>query len=51
MVYGDGSREGFEAAARRQTRYENPEAGMIQTVRRYGRDGSISWDRWMRLAG
>lgn len=51
VVYGDGRREDFEGVVRRQTRYEDPEGGMIRSVRRYGRDGSVSWDRWMRLAG
>lgn len=51
VVYGDGSREGFEGMARRQARHEDPAGGMIRSIRRYGRDGSVSWDRWMRLAG
>lgn len=51
VVYGDGRREVVEGMARRQTRYEDPEGGMIRSVRRHGRDGSVSWNRWMRLAG
>ncbi len=51
VIYGDGRREDFEGMARRQTRYEDPEGGMIRSVRRHDRDGSVSWDRWMRLAG
>lgn len=51
VIYGDGHREDVAGMARRQTRYEDPEGGMIRSVRRYGRDGSVAWDRWMRLAG
>ncbi len=51
VVYADGHREGFNGIARREAHYEDPEGGMIRTVRRYGRDGSVSWDRWMKLAG
>lgn len=51
VVYGNGRRETVEGMARRQTRYEDPEGGIIRSVRHHGRDGSVSWDRWMRLTG
>ena len=51
VVYADGRREGFSAMARHEAKYEDPEGGMVRMIRRYGRDGSVSWNRWMRLAG
>lgn len=51
VAYGDGRREVVEGMARRRARYEDPAGGMIRSVRHHGRDGSVSWDRWMRLAG
>ena len=51
VVYADGRREGFSAMARHEAKYEDLEGGMVRMIRRYGRDGSVSWNRWMRLAG
>ena len=42
---------GINAMTRREKKYEDPAGGMVRMVRRYGSDGSVSWDRWMRLAG
>lgn len=51
VIYADGSRDNINAMTRREKKYEDPAGGMVRMVRRYGSDGSVSWDRWMRLAG
>lgn len=51
VIYADGSRDNINAMTRRKKKYEDPAGGMVRMVRRYGSDGSVSWDRWMRLAG
>lgn len=51
VIYADGSRDNVNAMARREKKYEDPAGGMVRMIRRYGSDGSVSWDRWMRLAG
>lgn len=51
VIYADGSRDNVNAMTRREKKYEDPAGGMVRMVRRYGSDGSVSWDRWMRLAG
>ena len=51
VIYADGSRDNINAMTRREKKYEDPAGGMVRMIRRYGRDGSVSWNRWMRLAG
>ena len=51
VIYADGSRDNINTMTRREKKYEDPAGGMVRMVRRYGSDGSVSWDRWMRLAG
>lgn len=51
VIYADGSRDNINAMTRREKKYEDSAGGMVRMVRRYGSDGSVSWDRWMRLAG
>lgn len=51
VIYADGSRDNVNAMTRWEKKYEDPAGGMVRMVRRYGSDGSVSWDRWMRLAG
>lgn len=51
VIYADGSRDNVNAMTRREKKYEDPAGGMVRMIRRYGSDGSVSWDRWMRLAG